>query len=289
MADSQRHNDTGAGGASEVFAQVVQLQQDRRGCVLCTVLRTAGSTPRKMAARMVVSDDRVVGTIGGGKVEHEVIDAARALLAKGEQASPQILRYHLTRSLGMCCGGEMEVFVDPLLPAPWLLICGGGHIGQALLRLCQPLGFVPVLIEDLDELRVAGAGAASGPVQVLDSFEVEDWEGIALDGRCYVVVVTRDHALDQRLVEQLLPHALGFLGVIGSQRKSLLFRERLRAKGFSEAQIARLHSPVGLDIGAQTPAEIAVSILAELVQVRARRQGLESSGQAMTTTLPEER
>jgi xanthine dehydrogenase accessory factor len=256
----------------DVFAELVALRNAGTPCALCSVIRTAGSTPRKLAAKMLVlQSGESRGTIGGGRIEKQVIDATVALLARGEAAAPTVLRYHLTRQLGMCCGGEMEVLVEPMIPAPNVIVCGGGHIGCALVPLLRPLGFVPILVEDLEEL--GNPQRFPDAERILDSFAVRDWKGVALDERSYAVIVTRDHLQDQELLEQLLPHPLAYLGLIGSRRKVLMFRERLLNKGFGAAALDRVHAPVGLDIGAQTPEEIAVAIAAELIQVRAARRG----------------
>lgn len=260
---------------ADVFKELVRLREAGIACALCTVVRTAGSTPRKSAARMLVrKDGSQLGTIGGGRVEKAVYDEALALLAAGEAAAPRCLRYHLTHQLGMCCGGEMEVFVEPMIPEPYVVVCGGGHVGQALFALLRPLGFRPVLVEDLDELRQPARFPDAD--LVLDSFDVRDWQGVPLDGSTYVVIVTRDHQQDQALLEQLLPYDFAYLGLIGSQRKILMFRQRLINKGHSEERLARVRAPIGLDIGAQTPAEIAVAIAAELVQVRAAQRRAEA-------------
>jgi xanthine dehydrogenase accessory factor len=255
---------------SDVFAELVRLQKERRAVCLCTVVRTAGSTPRKSAARMlVVAGGGLVGTVGGGRLEQQVIEAARALLERADGRA-QLLRYHLTRELGMCCGGEMEVFVEPLLPDPPLVVCGGGHVALALVPLAARVGFAPILVEDLEEL--GGAGRFPDATLLVDSFDVRDWRGVPLDEGTYAVIVTRDHGQDQALLEQLLPYDLAYLGLIGSRRKIAMFHKRLENKGFDPARLARVHAPVGLDIGAETPEEIAVAIVAELIQVRAARR-----------------
>lgn len=272
----------------EVFSALVSLRAAGIPCALCTVVRTAGSTPRKSAAHMLVvsgsKDDlpnRIYGTIGGGRIEKQVIDAALALLHRDEKAAPTMLRYHLTRELGMCCGGEMEIFVEPMLPAPILIVCGGGHVGRALLPMARPLGFVPILVEDLEEL--GNRERFPDAERIIDSFSVRDWKDVPLNERSYAVIVTRDHQADQALLEQLLPYDLAYLGLIGSKRKVLMFRQRLLQKGFSEERLLRVRAPVGLDIGAETPEEIAVAIAGELIQVRARRR---ESGGAMPKASP---
>ena len=259
----------------EVFKELVRRRAQGEPVALCTVVRTAGSTPRKSAARMLGGAADQVGTIGGGRVEKEVLDAGRGLLQKGA-AEPQLYRYHLTRQLAMCCGGEMEVFVEPMCPSPPLIVCGGGHVAKALLPLARPLGFSPIVVEDLEEL--GNPQRFPDAERLIDSFAVRDWHGVPLDQSSYVVIVTRDHQQDQALVEQLLPLELAYLGLIGSQRKILVFRQRLLNKGYSEERLGRLHAPIGLDIGAQTPAEIAIAIAAELVAVRAARRGRHAAG-----------
>lgn len=252
------------------WQQLVKLRQERRACVLCTVVRTAGSTPRKRAARMLLTAQEQWGTIGGGRVEKQVLDAARGLLSQGEAATATTLRYHLTRELGMCCGGEMEVLVEPMIPAPFLLVCGGGHIAQALVPLVGPLGFVPIVVEDLEEL--GNPQRFPQAARIIDSFDPRDWHDVPLDERSYVVIVTRDHQVDQQLLEALLPYDLAYLGMIGSERKVRMFRQRLTNKGASPDRLERVHAPIGLDIFADTPEEIALAIAAELVQVRAQRR-----------------
>jgi xanthine dehydrogenase accessory factor len=219
---------------------------------------------------IVRADGSIVGTVGGGRIEKEVIDATVALLAEGAAAKPKLLRYHLTHELAMCCGGEMEVFVEPLVPEPPLVICGGGHVARALVPLARSCGFAPILVEDLEEL--ASRERFPDAVQIVDSFDVRDWSDVPLDDGTYVVIVTREHATDQAVLEQLIDRELAYLGLIGSRRKIEMFKQRLEAKGVDPARFARLRAPIGLDIGAETPEEIAVAIVGELIQTRAARR-----------------
>lgn len=261
---------------TDLFAELVRLRAHGTPCVLATVVRTAGSTPRKAAARMLVlGDGSVLGTIGGGRVEKEVTDAALALLGAGAAARPRLLRYHLTRELAMCCGGEMEVFVEPIVPEPPLVVCGGGHVAQALVPLARRCGFAPIVIEEAPEM--ATPARFPDAVRIVDSFDVRDWKEVPLDGDTYVVVVTRDHAQDQALMEALLARTAegrepAYLGLIGSRRKIEMFKQRLDARGIPRARWDHVRAPIGLDIGAETPEEIAVAIVAELIRVRAARR-----------------
>jgi xanthine dehydrogenase accessory factor len=262
---------SGSGGTGDLFGEIVRLHNSGTPCVLATVVRTSGSTPRKAAARMlVVGDGRIVGTIGGGRVEKEVADAARELLAAGDGARAKLLRYHLTHELAMCCGGEMEVFVEPLIPAPTLVVCGGGHVAHALVPLARNVGFAPIVIEEAEEMGTPARFPDAACI--VDSFDPRDWTEVALGGDSYVVIVTRDHAQDQALLEHFIGRDLAYLGLIGSRRKIELFKQRLVARGADAARFERLHAPIGLDIGAETPEEIAVAVVAELIKVRAARR-----------------
>jgi xanthine dehydrogenase accessory factor len=255
----------------DVFGEIVRLHNSRTPCVLATVVRTSGSTPRKATARMIVlADGHIVGTIGGGRVEKEVADAALALLAEGDGARARMLRYHLTHELAMCCGGEMEVFVEPLIPAPPLVVCGGGHVAQALVPLAKNVGFSPIVVEEAEEM--ATPERFPDAARIVDSFDPRDWKDLPLDGGSYVVIVTRDHAQDQALLEHFVGRELAYLGLIGSRRKIEMFKQRLGARGVEPGRFETLHAPIGLDIGAETPEEIAVAIVAELIQARAARR-----------------
>ena len=253
-----------------LFATLAEWLDRRTPCVLATVVRTSGSTPRKQAAHLLLAEGgRLVGTIGGGRIENEVVAACSALLAEGGAARPRLLRYHLTRELAMCCGGEMEVFLEPMFPDPILVVLGAGHVAKALVPLARSVGFAPLVVDELEEY--ASAERFPDAQAIVDSFDPRDWT-FPLDGETYVVVLTRDHALDQQLVEALIGRDLAYLGMIGSRRKVEMFRQRLEAKGVAAATFARLRAPIGLAIGAETPEEIAVAIVGELIQVRAARR-----------------
>ena len=262
---------------TDVFEELLRLRRAGRACVMATVVRTAGSTPRKDAARLLlVEGGALVGTIGGGRIEKEVTDACLALLAAGDTARPRLLRYHLTHELGMCCGGEMEVFVEPIRAETLLVVCGAGHVARALVPLARQVGFAPIVVDEPTDTgeEFTRDPAFAAAARVVESWDVRDWTDVPLDGRAYVVIVTRDHVVDQRLLEALVGRDLAYLGMIGSRRKVETFKKRLEAKGFDAGRFARLHAPIGLDIGAQTPEEIAVAIVAQLIAVRAaRRQG----------------
>lgn len=211
---------------------------------------------------LVYADGSIVGTIGGGTLEHQVIATAIQALRTGV---PTMFAAHLTRDLGMCCGGEMSVYIEPLDQRPRLAIYGAGHVAHALAPVLRAADFDLTVIDEREELNQDER--FPGCTRVLDD-PLAHAEALA-DG--YALIVTHDHALDQELVLRLLPNPdLAWVGMIGSRAKVTRFLVRLRAAGLDETTLARLCAPVGLDLGAETPAEIAIAIAAELVRVRRR-------------------
>jgi xanthine dehydrogenase accessory factor len=249
---------------ADVWETLVRWRGEGRRCVLLTVLGTRGFTPRKSGSHMLLADDGSThGTIGGGAIELEALAAAGDLLASGDTS--RIIERHLTQELGMCCGGEMTLHLEVVSAAPSLLVVGAGHIGRSVALLARGCGFVVTVIDErpewADPARFPGVRVqCRGPEEYLR----EHPRG----PRDYVVVVTHDHPLDQRVVESLLGRPPSFLGMVGSIPKHRKFVQRLRARGFDEAAIARLRTPLGVEIGASTPEEIAVSIVAELIATR---------------------
>lgn len=237
-----------------------------RSAALCTVIGANGSAPREHSARMLVyADGEIMGTIGGGNWEHQVIAAAVKAIATGK---PTRFAAHLTRDLGMCCGGAMEVFIEPLALRETLHLFGAGHVGRPLAALARDLGFDVCVYDEreewLTEARFPGVTRTlADPRRVLPKLGAQD----------YVVIVTHSHQLDQDLLLATIEQPLAYLGMIGSRAKVARFFVRLRAAGLSEDLFARVCAPVGLDIGAETPEEIAVAIAAELIRVRRRHTG----------------
>ncbi len=247
---------------------------------LATVVSTQGSAPRKPGARMLIrGDKKTFGTIGGGALEHQVVESALALIKAG---TPRLFSYKLKDDLDMKCGGSAEVFVEPIVGGERLYIFGAGHVGAALCDLAVKLGFQVTVLDTREEL-LAEARLPSG-VDILQSFDPLQWGGLAFDQRTYCVVTTFNHAMDLAIVRALMERDLGYLGMIGSMTKRRAVEQALTDDGVAAERIAELHTPMGLPISAQTPAEIAVSIAAELIQ--SRYQQLSPS---VGTTEPEKK
>jgi len=246
----------------DLFETVARWRREGRRFVLATVIETRGFTPRGAGAKMAIAAAEMHGTIGGGAIEAEVLAEARALLERGGTAT---FRRHLTRELGMCCGGEMAIFLEVLEPAPVLVVFGAGHIAKPLAAVAAGCGFdVTVVDERADWATEERFPTARIERRAPEAF-AREWSP---RGEEFAVIATHDHALDQQIVQHLMTRPLKFLGMIGSVPKQRKFALRLKARGFAEEAIARLHTPLGLAIGADTPEEIAVSAMAQMIAVR---------------------
>lgn len=250
-----------------LYEDMAALTEAGRAFVSATVVSTSGSTPGKPGAKMLVLEDgSLKGTIGGGAIEQEVIEAAKALLAATGGPHTRLMESHLTHELAMCCGGKMTLFLERVGRSEELILFGAGHVGQELASAAARVGFRVTVVDERAEWARRERFPEAAAIRVEDALEVA--KGLSGGPGVHLIITTHDHALDQSLVEALLQTPSAYLGVIGSQRKSLRFRQRLEAAGFSPEAIARLRSPIGLDIGAVTPAEIAVSVVAEFIRLR---------------------
>jgi xanthine dehydrogenase accessory factor len=239
-------------------------EQNLRGA-LCVVVAAKGSTPRKAGAKMIVLAGAragdIVGTVGGGAVEHRVrMDAMDAI----KERQPRLITVALGQELGMCCGGEMSVYIEPMVEKAQIVIFGAGHIAQALSSLAQRLGFHVVVLDEREELL---AHESFAQAQKIRDTSVFAQNSLTFTNQTFVVVVTHDHQLDQQIIEQMVRLSPRYLALVGSKRKALMTRKRLEAKGF-HGEIEKVHCPAGIDIAAETPEEIAISIMAQIIQVK---------------------
>lgn len=256
----------------EVLEALLDEIRAGRPCVLATVVRSSGSTPRGAGARMLVrADGSTFGTIGGGAFEATVGVEAGELL-KAREGAPTVRRYAFTEhgddALGMACGGTAEVFLEVVAGGPSLVIFGCGHVGIALARLASAVGFDPVLVDDREEACAAARAAGVGRVHRCDAA----WSDIpAVGAATFVAVVTRCHRTDRLALRAVAGSQARYVGLIGSRRKkSVILRELAESDGVDAAWLSTVRCPIGLPIGGETPSEIAVSIVAELQQERYR-------------------
>ena len=250
-----------------IYQALAELEGKNESAALCTVVRSSGSTPRHSTSKMLVYEDgSFIGTVGGGELENQVYQEAMQAIIDGQ---PRLLEYNMSdpsRGDVGVCGGTVEVFVEPILPAPTLVIIGGGHVGKAVAHLAKWLGFRVAVSDDRPEFCTPEANPDA------DDFygcEMKDLpEKLKINAQTYLVLTTRGVVVDAPGLPPLLKSDAGYIGVIGSKRRWKMTVDKLKEDGISEELIARVHSPIGLELQAETPEEIAVSIMAEILMLR---------------------
>jgi xanthine dehydrogenase accessory factor len=272
----------------EAVEAALALLENGEDFAWVTVVEGVGSTPRHVGAQMLVrADGSIAGTIGGGPLEAEAITNALKVLSERESS---VMGFDLSNSdaggLGMICGGSGLVQIDHIdaasevageffrtllaRPKETVFIFGAGHCGQKLAPIAEMVDFSTVIVDDRSDFVSAERFPASERVLAPASFE-HALDGLSVDERSYIVIMTRGHAHDQAVLTQALRTGAGYIGMIGSKKKVAETFRALREEGFSAEAIGRVHAPIGLEIGSETPEEIAVSIVAELIKVRASR------------------
>ena len=257
---------------SDVLEELLEARRTGRPCVLATVAATKGSVPRHPGAKMIVyADGSISGTVGGGKFESLVIAEALACLDRNEPLlKTWPLREDQPDSFGAICGGEVTILIEPQSPAHHLLIVGGGHCAQAIAKLAAECGFHVTALEDREDIL----GQCQAAHQRLTDPAPAYISSRAWKKNDAMVIVSRHYDIDREALAAALQHgARGYVGMIGSRRKVLQVYDRLKADGFTAGQLATVHAPIGLDIGADSPAEIAVSVVAEILAVLRNTSG----------------
>jgi xanthine dehydrogenase accessory factor len=252
----------------EVFSAVAEALDRGEPAALVTIVSTIGSTPQRVGAKMLVfSDGRTVGTIGGGCYENDAFWKAREAIANRR---PQLVHYELSddfaQETGLICGGTMDVYIEPIEPSPELYIVGAGHVGFHLARLAHEVGFRVNVVDDREKFANRERFPTAEQVVAED---IPAWLArTQLPPHAYVVIVTRGHTNDLDALRALAPRDLRYLGLIGSRAKVARIYDALVEEAMPAAVLKQVHAPIGIDIGAVTPQEIAVSILAELIAVK---------------------
>src|SRR6266581_4560790 len=252
----------------EVFAAVNDALARGEAAALVTIVATRGSTPQRVGAKMLVfADGRSVGTIGGGCYENDAFWKARDAIT---HRRPQIVHYELSddfaQETGLICGGQMDVYIEPIEPSPELYVVGAGHVGFHLARLAHDVGFRVHVVDDRE--KFANRERFPNAVEIVVD-DIPSWIARAtIPAHAYAVIVTRGHTNDLEALRALAPRELRYLGLIGSRAKVARIYDALTAEDMPADRLKRVHAPIGLDIGAVTPQEIAVSILAELIAVK---------------------
>ncbi|MFL2434652.1 xanthine dehydrogenase [bacterium] len=252
----------------EVFHAVHDVLERGESAALVTIISAQGSTPQRIGAKMLVyADGRTVGTIGGGCYENDAFWKARRAL---ETRKPLVAKYELTDDIaeesGLICGGQMDVYIEPLESSPHLYLVGAGHVSYHLGRLASTVGFRVHVIDDRE--KFSNKDRFPDAVEVVVD-NIPEWlEQANISPHSYAVILTRGHRHDLDALRALATRDIRYLGLIGSKAKVTRLHDVLREEGMTVEHPERLHAPVGLDIGAISPEEIAVSILAELIAVK---------------------
>ncbi len=261
---------------TEILKEALRRVDKGEVIALVTVVETKGSTPREVGAKMVVGRDGLIsGTIGGGTTEARVIEEAKEAIKDGQG---RFLSYHLTKEEaaldeGAICGGEMKIFIDILQPKEEILIFGAGHIAVYVSKLAKMVGFKVTVIDDREEF------ANKERFPEADEIIAEDIKKalshLKITPSTYIIVVTRGHLKDEEALGSVIRSNVSYIGMIGSRKKNAAVFQHLEEQGISAQELKKVHAPIGIDIGAQTPEEIAVSIIAEIIKVRRKKVILE--------------
>lgn len=247
----------------DVVQALFELVTSRQRGALATVVRVSGSTPQQPGARLLLREDgSTLGTVGGGAIERAVLESLRQALGSRE---PLLLIRDLAHDLGMCCGGRMEIFVEPILPAPRLWLLGAGHVAKPTAALARSVGFEVHVLDEREELNTE---ERFPECRLVLGDPADELRKAALGDADWVLIMTHDHQLDEAALAAAAGQNAQYVGLVGSKRKVLRLVERVREKRAGDFPLERVFAPVGLDIGAISPEEIAVSIVAELIALR---------------------
>jgi xanthine dehydrogenase accessory factor len=268
----------------QIYEEVVRLQQQGRVSAIATIVECRGSSPQKQGAKMLVRDDgSLMGTLGGGCLEADVVQAAMMAMKDGD---PMTLPFELTeREGGLVCGGTVLVYIEPVLLDPHLVILGAGHVGRTLAKLARFTGFRVTVVDDRAEFANRENVPDANDLIVLE-FE-RAFERIPVEGGTFIVVATRGHNHDLDAVKAALRTPAAYIGLLGSKRKKALLRRSLAENGFSPADIDRVIIPVGMEIDSVMPEEIAVSIMAQIIQRRREHGALRGCPASCGRSVPE--
>src|SRR6266853_1047729 len=253
---------------ADLFDEIQRLRQEGRKAVLATIVQIRGSVPSFQTAKMLVRDDgSTLGSVGGGCVEADVWAAAQDVL---KEEKSRVMNFDLTEESmaesGLICGGKVEIFVEPILPIPEMIIFGAGHISTQVSKIATIAGFRTTIVDN----RPVFANAERFPEAIAihsDTFEAA-FEAITPTENSYLVIVTRGHQEDENVLRWAVGTNARYIGMIGSKRKIRTIAETLTKEGIDRERIERVHMPIGLEVGAVTPEEIAVAIVAEAIQIR---------------------
>jgi xanthine dehydrogenase accessory factor len=262
---------------SSIYQALSELEKNNESAALCTVTKSEGSTPRHVGSKMLVyADGHFIGTVGGGELENRVHKTALESMKSGKAQTITYSMVDPTRGDAGVCGGTVEVFVEPILPPAMVVVIGAGHVGKAVAHLAKWLGFRVAVSDDRAEFCTPESVPGADVYYPVEMGKLA--EQLKINSQTYIVVTSRGSNVDVPGLPSLLDSEAAYIGVIGSKRRWLMTVKGLKEQGVSDEKIARVHSPIGLELNAETPEEIAVSIMAEVLMVRDKGSGKRMSG-----------
>jgi xanthine dehydrogenase accessory factor len=257
---------------ASIYQALSELEKNNESAALCTVVKSEGSTPRHVGSKMLVyHDGKFIGTVGGGDLEHRVLDEAWMAMGDGQA---RLLHYNMSdpsRGDVGVCGGQVEVFVEPILPAPMVVVIGAGHVGKAVAHLAKWLGFRVAISDDRAEFCTPEVVPDADAYYPTPMEKLTDY--VKVTRQTYLVLTTRGSNVDAAGLGSLLETDAAYIGVIGSKRRWAETVKGLKKQGIPTEKIECVHSPIGLELRAETPEEIAVSIMAEILMIRDKGTG----------------
>jgi xanthine dehydrogenase accessory factor len=278
----------------DIYEEILRLKQAGRASAVATIVQCSGSSPQKEGAKMLIRDDgSIVGTLGGGCIETEVVQTSLQVIKDG---CPLTIPFELTeKNGGLVCGGKVLVYIEPVIPDPHLIILGAGHVGKALSKIARFSGFKVTVVDDREEYANRDNVPDANETVVIDFEKV--LSKVSVDQNTYIVIATRGHNHDLDALKVALGTKARYIGLLGSKRKKALLFKTLKEEGSAQRDVDRIITPVGLSINSVTPEEIAISIMAQIIKYRRENvyQGLsnppcsrfiEEDGTAKTTPSP---
>jgi xanthine dehydrogenase accessory factor len=249
----------------DIYEEILRLKKEGRSSAMATIVQCVGSSPQKEGAKMLVRDDgSILGTLGGGCIEGDVIQASRQAMKDG---FPLTIPFELTEKHGgLVCGGKVLVYIEPVIPDPLIIILGAGHVGKALSKVARFSGFRVTVVDDREEYANKDNIPDANDI-ILTDFE-SVFSNVPVDTNTFIVIATRGHNHDLVALKAALRTEAGYIGLLGSKRKKALLFKTLKDEGFSQTDVDRIITPIGFPIGSVTPEEIAISIMAQIIKHR---------------------
>ena len=247
-----------------LYNEIEKIRKGSENAALCTIVRTKGSAPRKVGAKMIVKEDSsIIGSIGGGNLEKKVIENALKQINKNES---NLFKHDLLHQHNMCCGGSVEIFIEPIQKVNNLYIFGAGHTGNALAKIASLLDFEIFVIDDRKQYMNEMNGQGINKMNLAYSKALPS---LPFDNKTYIVIMTYEHSFDRDILAYCIKQPHAYLGMIGSKRKVEVTKKMFEeGKIATKRELEKVDMPMGLNIHSESPEEIAISILAKLITIK---------------------